>query len=201
MTVKVKVPKDYLVCKAHMDNRLHPEKVLAKDTHLTDLDCFNLIRKARISGLIDKAGYVTEKGKLLMGRVQDRMDSYSESEAQAETEAKVESMRGDPEQQHQGSFESGEVCMIEFKYVMFELDFLGEAKKVPILFPPDLVHKDVAEALLRDCVNLRDAKPVSAGTVKFRVDRTFGYSDTLDLTASEDDLRVLNTYNYFHGLL
>jgi hypothetical protein len=87
------------------------------------------------------------------------------------------------------------------KYVMFEHTVAGLTRKVPIIFPDELVHKFVAEAI----ANHREyrefgLKVVSAGQCAIECSGIFGESETLKLKSNQTDGLVINSYDYLHGL-
>jgi hypothetical protein len=89
------------------------------------------------------------------------------------------------------------------KYVMIERD-LGSGMKqlIPVIFPTALVHKDVADAVMRSMrvseegVRAYDMKVVSAGECRVRAEATFGSSGTLMLSARAADAMVISQIDY-----
>ena len=87
------------------------------------------------------------------------------------------------------------------KYVMLQMD-AGEVKKmVPVIFPDVFVHSYVAEKLMT-CLPLVGAVEVrSAGFVNLLGSvNCFGGSETLGVDAHPDDARIIETYDYLHGI-
>lgn len=89
------------------------------------------------------------------------------------------------------------------KYVMFEHDLEGVTQKIPIIFPDRLVHADVAERMrhLLRRVHKIDAKPVSAGFVNLGLISCYGESETLGLSARNEDGAIIETMDYLHGIV
>lgn len=82
------------------------------------------------------------------------------------------------------------------KYIMFKL---GE-RSLPIIFPDDLNHIDVAEAITAKLTMSRMI-PVSAGTVDgLAVLGTSGKSTTLAMNSDPADARTINCYTYCAGI-
>lgn len=78
-------------------------------------------------------------------------------------------------------------------------------KKVPLVFPDFLVHKEIArvfkQALRRH--GFDDVEFVSAGMVDFGIGGGFecsGLSETLNLCSNPEDGRVIELYDYLHGM-
>lgn len=87
------------------------------------------------------------------------------------------------------------------KYVMAELN---GGKKVPLVFPAFLVHSEMAaafkQALRRH--GFEEVKFVSAGEANLvgtGVDCS-GSSETMKLTAAKEDGKVIEMYDYLHGM-
>lgn len=89
--------------------------------------------------------------------------------------------------------------MPEFKYIMFSVE-RKPPRLIPVLFPVELTHADVAKALAR-VPQLRKAVPETAGTITFDVSSCSGDSETLQLRSSALDALVINSYSYTHGLI
>lgn len=82
------------------------------------------------------------------------------------------------------------------KYIMFALD----DRRLPVIFPDDLNHIDVAEALTAK-LNMSRMRPVSAGSVDgLAVLAASGKSETLQMNSAPDDATVINVYPYCAGL-
>ena len=88
------------------------------------------------------------------------------------------------------------------KYIMLQIKTGGVSQRIPVLFPDALVHAEVAEALLKHIPTLKKAKTINAGTVKVHasVDEA-SESTTLELKAGSDDSMIINTHDFFHGIL
>ncbi len=89
------------------------------------------------------------------------------------------------------------------KYIVFErpLGDDGMTQKIPIIFPNNLTHSLVAEAMLTS-EELKDAKPVSAGDLSSLgfEDVCSGESQTLKLKSHPDDTMLIRMMDYRHGL-
>lgn len=87
------------------------------------------------------------------------------------------------------------------KYIMAELD---GGKKVPLVFPNFLVHKEMArvfmQALRRHGHDY--VKFVSAGelTMFGAGVECSGFSETMGLKAVKEDAKVIEMYDYLHGV-
>lgn len=86
------------------------------------------------------------------------------------------------------------------KYVMFEIKHGSLTRRVPIIFPNELVHAEISmyvRKMLKD-VHGWDAKTVSAGDVNFAMDcHCSGSSETLGISAQPDiDNNVINMNDY-----
>ena len=85
------------------------------------------------------------------------------------------------------------------KYVMLKRRISkGASQLVPILFPDNLTHKTVAEAVRR-MPELREATIHSAGFAGVDV-VCHGASETLNIRAHKDDDGVINSMDYLHGI-
>lgn len=91
------------------------------------------------------------------------------------------------------------------KYIMFKIK-LGKdlEKKVPIIFPNELVHSQVARGLMPHLREISDeVKIASAGDIIWPIGcniQTGGRSETLKTIANPDDGEDIAMYDYFHGL-
>lgn len=90
------------------------------------------------------------------------------------------------------------------KYIMAEIA-VGEAKKkVPLVFPNFLVHSEMAnlfkQALIRH--GAREVQFVSAGelTMFGAGVECSGFSETMGLMAVKEDAKVIEMYDYLHGV-
>lgn len=93
------------------------------------------------------------------------------------------------------------------KYIMFEV-VSGSSKppfkrKIPVIFPSNLCHDDVASAF-RTCLKKNGStkvRPVSAGDFDVATGKCFGKSTSLKLAAnSDEDSRIIATYDCTHGV-
>lgn len=69
---------------------------------------------------------------------------------------------------------------------------------VPIIFPKELIHAQVAKAIIKGCAGMKDAVAVSAGSIDIhgKVERGSG-SDTLNLKANlPKDQEIINGIEY-----
>lgn len=87
------------------------------------------------------------------------------------------------------------------KYIMFEVTSGTITKKLPIVFPDDLIHQWVARSLLPMLrMQYDNAKPISAGSFNMLSGETFGDSETLKLKADKEDGDIIGSYDYLHGM-
>lgn len=90
------------------------------------------------------------------------------------------------------------------KYVMIEVSLGGEvAKLVPIIFPDFMTHVDIAKAgteILANIHRLNDVRVVSAGDIDLSLVECSGSSETLKTESNEEDAKVINSYDYVHGI-
>ncbi|WP_260524279.1 hypothetical protein [Serratia sp. PL7] len=90
------------------------------------------------------------------------------------------------------------------KYIMLRVN-KPMAREIPIIFPDNLVHADVVNAMrmLVAYPGIEDATVVSAGYCNLNLSaECYGKSETLGISSREsDDSIVINTYDYTHGLL
>lgn len=89
------------------------------------------------------------------------------------------------------------------KYVMIEQKFKGIALRFPFIFPKELVHVAVSNAMVRvieesfkNVESAGDAKPVSAGEVRISLDYIGGDSETLDLKSDPKDQAHIDVIEY-----
>jgi hypothetical protein len=89
------------------------------------------------------------------------------------------------------------------KYVMLRCRIGSITKMVPIIFPNELVHQDVAEAITH-LIGMKhgwDAEVVGAGEVGgLDVSACSGGSETLSVSSRKEDASVINGYDYWHGI-
>lgn len=82
------------------------------------------------------------------------------------------------------------------KYVILRCARPTFIHSVPIIFPKELVHSDVARALCH-MRQLADYEPVSAGEVSIGMDCTCsGFSETLQLGTRPGDEQLINMVDY-----
>lgn len=91
-----------------------------------------------------------------------------------------------------------------WKYIMFE-NTIGDSKFLfPVIFPDKMVHSEVS-AVLRHCQpgwHHGGVKPISAGMIdQLYVEGVGGESETLKMASKIEDENIINTYNYFHGII
>lgn len=86
------------------------------------------------------------------------------------------------------------------KYIMFEIEMGEITKKIPIIFPPELVHAGVAK-YMGNLISrtIIPPKVISAGTCDIIECNCYGESETLKLRAGKADTRTIECYDYFHG--
>jgi len=84
------------------------------------------------------------------------------------------------------------------KYIMFEKSVPGGVQRIPIIFPDQLVHVDVAEAIQNI---IGKGRPVSAGSLAVHVFSVSGESTTLGLKHNPEDMGTICLWDYFHGLV
>lgn len=91
------------------------------------------------------------------------------------------------------------------KYIMFtQYNENGTVlRKVPIIFPNALTHALIAEALSKS-EELTNSKVTSAGefsSFDLAHIAPTGHSESLGVGTDPDDLSIIRTYDYTHGLL
>lgn len=91
------------------------------------------------------------------------------------------------------------------KYVMIQRTLGGvdddNVTMYPIIFPKELVHKDVAEAIIKsikEAWSKYEVQVVSAGEVSIVSGFVGGFSDTLSLESDPADDSVISTIDYFN---
>jgi hypothetical protein len=73
-------------------------------------------------------------------------------------------------------------------------------QNIPIIFPSDLVHDDVAIAC-RSINGLENTDIVSAGDYDIIDNLCYGESETLNIKSRlEEDSAIILTYDYVHGI-
>jgi hypothetical protein len=89
------------------------------------------------------------------------------------------------------------------KYIMFSITIGSIQFKVPIIFPNNLVHSEIAQAMLPVFQrHFGECSPVviSAGDYDPIDSVCYGKSETLKVSASPDDGKIILTYAYTHGV-
>lgn len=89
------------------------------------------------------------------------------------------------------------------KYVMFAKNMGDDLEHyVPIIFPNNLVHIMIADAMTASEAPLEGYMPVSAGEISPFDMKCFGYSSTLKMSADEErDSRICRMNDYGAGFL
>lgn len=96
------------------------------------------------------------------------------------------------------------------KYIVFKAKFGDIEKEYPIIFPNDLVHAEVYEAIAcrMKPFSLMKTEPVSAGELSSLdildsdISFTSGKSETLNIESRRyRDKVLIHNYDYEHGLL
>lgn len=82
------------------------------------------------------------------------------------------------------------------KYIIFHIDS-DPPRKVPIIFPSNLVHKQVAQASSK---LVDSSKIYSAGELVCRVKNVQGHSSTIGIKSKLNDTEIINNYDYQFGL-
>lgn len=84
------------------------------------------------------------------------------------------------------------------KYVVIRAKMGNLTREIPIIFPNDLTHKDVARAVVKMIPEAKDGVPVSAGEVNsFALGaKPFGKSVTLGLSARPEDEQLIAMCDY-----
>jgi hypothetical protein len=86
------------------------------------------------------------------------------------------------------------------KYVMLQTQIGDMKQAVPIIFPKQLNHIDVADAI-RKLEGMENAQVVSAGECNVR-GQCGGRSPTLSLDSrGKEDDEIINTIDYMQGLI
>lgn len=87
------------------------------------------------------------------------------------------------------------------KYIILEGP---QGQKLPVIFPNVLVHKDVAEGVIRAMGRQplmgEWFKPISAGFVNLAVSDAYGESQTLDMKSDPGDRLRINIADYSGGV-
>lgn len=83
------------------------------------------------------------------------------------------------------------------KYIIYEKKILGMIQKIPIIFPNQLVHLDVAKALTKV---IGSSRIVGAGDCYIKVSGVGGKSTTIGIKSKKGDEELINTFEYFYGM-
>jgi hypothetical protein len=87
------------------------------------------------------------------------------------------------------------------KYIILEGP---QGQRLPVIFPNVLVHKDVAEGVIRAVGRQppegRWFKPVTAGFVNLAVSDAYGESETLNMKSDPGDRVRINVADYSGGI-
>lgn len=83
------------------------------------------------------------------------------------------------------------------KYIMYEKKVGDLIRKIPIIFPNELVHIEVARALSN---LIGTSRIVGAGDCYIKVDSCFGNSTTIGIKSKPEDKEIINDFEYFHGI-
>lgn len=89
------------------------------------------------------------------------------------------------------------------KYVIIKMEKAGIKREVPIIFPNDLAHSDVFDALSACCAGLKGGEAVAAGefsSLALETARPGGMSTSLNLQSREKDKRLMMLMDYNFGL-
>lgn len=88
------------------------------------------------------------------------------------------------------------------KYVVIQAMVGSLVREIPVIFPNDLSHVDVAKAIILGCKEVQCGVPISAGFINsFELDAsTHGHSITLNLDARQEDQELIRMCDYvrFH---
>jgi hypothetical protein len=88
------------------------------------------------------------------------------------------------------------------KYIIFRTTVAGAAREVPVMFPQELVHRQVAlrlERLIRE-IGDGDCAVVAAGTVRVDSVVCTERSETLNVDSrGSKDKRLIESFDLLHG--
>lgn len=90
------------------------------------------------------------------------------------------------------------------KYIVMQVEQAGTTREFPVLFPAELGHIDVFEALKLKCPELTQAKAVSGGEISStNIDSgCHGRSSTLNLNSREEvDDALIRMRDYTSGIV
>lgn len=84
------------------------------------------------------------------------------------------------------------------KYIALRVELDGMSQEVPVVFPKQFVHADIAAAM-NSVPGLENATVVSAGECRVNA-RCSGHSSTLNVSSRGDtDSTLINVNDYCHG--
>lgn len=90
-----------------------------------------------------------------------------------------------------------------FKYIMLEVE-MGEhtSKMIPIIFPDFMIHQDLVKSVQKILkqTHKMESKVFSAGDIQFEDPICEGGGKTLKIDSDDDDEKIINTYDYLHGM-
>lgn len=90
------------------------------------------------------------------------------------------------------------------KYIMAEALIGNTRRKIPCIFPSSLVHKQVAQEFTYTLVRhgYHSVQIVSAGELNMfgAGVECSGHSESLGIAAQEGDGKVIEMYDYLHGM-
>jgi len=86
------------------------------------------------------------------------------------------------------------------KYVILQVTQGTLKRELPVIFPDCVCHDDMALWFSQALPNVEKVKAVSAGFCALRVN-TEGKSETLGLSSRPVDDRLINTFDYYHGIV
>lgn len=98
------------------------------------------------------------------------------------------------------------------KYIMFEVIMMASdaqgtliKKAVPIIFPEDMVHREMASAMrpvmFRHWGAGADVRLVAAGFYDVNSGEVHGESETLHVRHRPEDKLIIKNYSYEHGII
>ncbi len=89
------------------------------------------------------------------------------------------------------------------KYVVIQVPLGKELlREIPVIFPNEIVHLDIAKTLIAMCPGFEKGKAVSAGFVNsMDIDAPLhGKSDSLKLITRDEDKSLVQMNDYLHGI-
>lgn len=88
------------------------------------------------------------------------------------------------------------------KYIMFRVRIGDTEKFLPIIFPDELVHSDIAETI-KSLILSRyrwNIDVSSAGSINIGATTCGGKSETLVSASDPSDAKIIQLYDYCHGI-